>query len=122
MLTLALGLLAILAAAALAFHVGKRLGTAEAEAVTGAVTKELELARREASEAKARTDASERSAREAHERRERAERDRTEANAKLTTLEQRTAERAAWLELETDAPLALDRVVVRPTPPQPPAR
>lgn len=103
MLTLALGLLAILAAAALAFHVGKRLGTAEAEAVTGAVTKELELARREASEAKARTEASERSAREANDRRERAERDRTEANAKLTTLEQRTAERAAWLEETTRA-------------------
>ncbi len=103
MLSLALGLLAVLVAAALAFHVGKRLGSAEAEAVTGAITKELELARREVVEAKARSEGAERAAREAHERRETAEHERTETQAKFASLQERTAERTTWLAETTKA-------------------
>jgi DNA recombination protein RmuC len=103
MLSLALGLLAVLVAAALAFHVGKRLGSAEAEAVTGAITKEIELARREVVEAKARSEGAERAAREAHERRETAEHERTETQAKFASLQERTAERTTWLAETTKA-------------------
>jgi DNA recombination protein RmuC len=103
MLPLALGLLAALVAGAFAFVFGKRLGFVEASAQTAGVSKELELARREALEAKARSEAAERTAREANERRERAERERAESQAKLAALEERTAERATWLADTTKA-------------------
>ena len=78
MLPLALGLLAVIVVGAFAFALGKRLGAVEGRTETGVVTKELELARREVLEAKARSEGAERASREAHERREKAERERAE--------------------------------------------
>jgi DNA recombination protein RmuC len=102
-LALALGLLAMVAGATVAFHFGKRLGTVEASAATSTVTRELELARRDLAEAKTRTDAAERTAREANDRRERAERERAETQGRLAALEERTAERTSWLSETTKA-------------------
>ena len=97
MLTLVLGLIALVAATVVAFRFGHRIGGVEASVEKTAALGELELARRELLEAKTRAEAAESSARDANDRRERAERERAETAAKLIAVEERTAERSSWL-------------------------